>query len=446
MSEYRIERDLLGKLEVPYNAYYGIQTFRAIQNFPLNGFRPIADYPELIESLIQIKKAAAIANYKVGIIDQNKERLITQACDYVLSKEMFDQFPIHSLHGGGGTSANMNANEVIANIANEIGGENLGTYKLVHPNEDVNINQSTNDVYPSACHLAVVKKWPRLKEKLEELIHTIHNKQDEFRNNKKISRTCLQDAVVIDYNDFFSGYSEMIKRSLVRIENAVNALIKLNIGGTIVGDRKTVTDGYIQNFIKEIREITGLNSLSITDNMFDAAQNPDDMANVSAQLNLLARSLVKVSKDIRLMSSGPQTGLGEIIIPEVQPGSSIMPGKVNPVIPEFLIQLCFQVIGKNATVQMLIDHGELELNIYESSLIFNILDQMDLLISGVTVFNTKCFSGIQINKEVNLKNTDTIIPLITELMHKRGYKFANAIFKEAGGNAKLIRKYLNEDI
>lgn len=443
MTEYRKEKDLLGELDVPSNVYYGIQTLRAINNFPLLGEKRICDYPALIESLVQIKKAASIANANIHVLSDEIAQLICKSADTILNKEMFAQFPIHRFHGGGGTSANMNANEVIANLANEMAGSILGSYVPVDPNEHVNLNQSTNDVYPSACHLAIIKKWPLLKHQIVRFIETIDKIGEEWKDTKKISRTCLQDAVVINYGDFFSGYSGLLKRSLQRIDSALKSIYYLNIGGTIVGDRKTVTTGYIESFIQELRKITGEPELKISGNLFDSAQNPDDMVNISVQLNLLARGLIKIAKDIRLMSSGPQTGFGEISIPEMQPGSSIMPGKINPVIPEFLIQLCFEVIGKNEAVQMTVDHGELELNIYESTILFNVIDQIDLLTNGIDVFNTKCFSGITVNLEKNSQNLETPIALITELMRLKGYKYASKVYKTTGGNTAEIKKHLN---
>lgn len=440
----RKENDLLGEIEIPQNALFGVQTQRAVLNFPINKQRKIGSYPTVIEGLLFIKQAAALVNMESGFLDKTKAQAIIDAANLVLREKQFEQFPIHSLHGGGGTSANMNANEVLANLGEELLGGKRGDYSLIHPNDHVNLHQSTNDVYPTACHISIIRQWPALREVLNCLIVTLQEKGVEWAHQKRIARTCLQDAVATTFEDFLGGYSGFLERNLARIDNAVDALHVVNLGGSIVGRRNEVSEIYFNQVIPALREVTEDPAYQMRENLFDAAQNHDDMVCVSCELDLLARGLIKIGKDFRLLSSGPEAGLGELELPAVQPGSSIMPAKVNPVIPEFMIQSCFQVIGNHAACQATLDHGELDLNVWESTVVFNILDSMELLTTAIRVFDQKCVRGLRINAVRNTKNAKTIIPILTDLVKQHGYTHINDICKQGKGDPKLIKQLLRE--
>jgi aspartate ammonia-lyase len=389
----RIESDSLGTVEVPADALYGAQTQRALQNFVVEGQRSIGEYPCLIEGLMLIKEAAARVNGRIGSLECHREEAIIQAARTVIQDKLFDQFPIHFLHGGGGTSANMNANEVLANMAEE----------------------------------------SSLDAALHRLIQSLDERAEELVREPRIARTCLQDAVDITFGDLLGGYSSFVKRARARVETAVEELYGVNIGGTIVGRKQDAPEAYRREIVPTLGQVTGDSRYHIVSDLFDAAQNPDAMAAVSAQLAILARALIKIAKDFRLMASGPETGLCEIILPAVQPGSSIMPGKVNPVIPEFLIQLCFQVLGADASCQAALDHGELDLNVWESTMVFNILDSMSLLTTGLTVFATRCIEGFRVNRARNAANVNAITPLLIRLMREYGYSRVSETCKRAGG-------------
>ena len=443
-EDTRSESDLLGAIAIPQDALYGAQTQRAIENFPLGAQRTLGSYPAMVEALVLIKQAAAAANLRAGLLEEAKAHAIMRAAERALAQGFSDQFPIHRLHGGGGTSANMNANEVLANLAEEFLGGKRGEYRLVHPNDHVNLNQSTNDVYPTACHIAVIREWPALDQVLRALAEALCAKGAELDGQLRIARTCLQDAVAIRFSDLLGGYVGLLERSRERIAEAVDALHCVNLGGTIIGRESDVPPAYFEAIIPALREVTGDAEYRRAPNLFDAAQNPDDLVCVSAALDLLARGLVKICKDLRLMSSGPEAGFGEITLPAVQPGSSIMPGKINPVIPEFAIQLCFQVIGNHSACQACLDHGELDLNVWESCLVFNILDSMELLCSAVTALQEKCIRDLKADGERNTRNTQTIIPLLTELMKRHGYSAVSEVCKRAGGDIERLRKLLAE--
>jgi len=323
----------------------------------------------------------------------------------------------------------------------ELGGRR-GQYLLVHPNDHVNLHQSTNDVYPTACHIAVILTWPSLINALKKLEQTFRQHSRTYRKQVRIARTCLQDAVVISYRDYFDGIARMLNRQIRRLGAAIDALHDVNLGGTICGRSEDVPAAYFHGVIANLRLVTSDNSYRQAKNLFDAAQNPDALGAVSSTLDILARSLVKVAQDLRLLSSGPQAGLGEIRLPAVQPGSSIMPGKINPVIPEFLIQICYRVMGNNAMCLAGLDHGELDLNVWESSMVFPILEAMNLLVQGVTAFEEKCIRGLEPLIEVNLAHVNTLIPRLTRLAQLHGYSKVNAVCRQAGGDMKLLEKIL----
>jgi len=398
----------------------------------------------MVEGLLLVKQAAAYANLRGGFLEEAKSKAIIQAARDALERKLFHQFPIHHLHGGGGTSANMNANEVLANLGEELLGGKRGEYSLIHPNDHVNMNQSTNDVYPTACHIAVICLRPELDRALQALTDALSAKGSELKGQSRIARTCLQDAVEIRFSDLLGGYSSFLKRCKERISITVGSLHSVNLGGIIVGRRSDVPRAYFESIIPALREVTGDPEYRMTPNLFDAAQNPDELVSVSCELDLLARGLIKICKDLRLMSSGPETGFGEILLPAAQPGSSIMPGKINPVIPEYAIQLCFKVMGNHVSCQAALDHGELDLNVWESAVVFGVLGSMELLQDAADALCSRCIKGIQVDEQRNDDNVQTIIPLLTELMKRYGYSRVSEVCKQAGRDVSQLRDLLDQ--
>jgi aspartate ammonia-lyase len=444
----RVEYDLLGAVEVPEYALYGAQTQRAVANFPLSmteesfPARTIGSFPTLVRGLLLIKKAAACANQELGLLDAEKAQSIQSAADQLLAGAPAQHFPVHYLHGGGGTSANMNANEVLANLAEELLGGRRGEYRLVHPNDHVNLNQSTNDVYPTACHMAVILAWPALQAELLDLARGLEECVDPLAVH--LARTCLQDAVEIRFSDYFSGIAVQVRRLTTYANEAADRLHSVNLGGTICGRAADVPLAYLPRIVPVLAQVTGDARYTQAPNLFDAAQNPDELAAVSAALDRLARGLVKIAKDLRLLSSGPEAGIGDICLPAMQPGSSIMPGKVNPVMPEFLVQICFRVMGNHAMCASGLDHGELDLNVWESSMVFPVLESFELLTCAVRAFREKCVSGLAVPAETNQAHIQTIIPRLTALAGKYGYSRVNTVCKEARGDLDLLKKRLDE--
>jgi aspartate ammonia-lyase len=441
---YRTEKDLLGEIQVSEQALYGAQTARAIENFPLGRQRDIGSFPHFIKALLLIKKAAALANREIGALPADRADAIVGAVDQLLAHLPPGQFPIHHLHGGGGTSANMNANEVVANFGEELLGGRRGARRWLDPNDHVNLHQSTNDVYPTACHMAVLFQWPGLRDALASLRGALSQVGETFRPQVRLARTCLQDAVDISYGDYLGGMAAQIGRLEAQLDESVDRLHSVSLGGTICGRREDVPDVYLSLIVPVLASITGDARYKGSADLFDAAQNPDEMVAVSARLDLMARSLIKIAKDLRLLSSGPEAGLGEIRLPAVQPGSSIMPWKINPVIPEFLIQIGFRVIGNHAMCAAGLDHGELDLNVWESSIVFPILESMELLECGIRIFTDKCVRGLEPTAEVNNRHARTLIPRLTRLAREHGYQRVTQVCKQAHGDPELLKRLLND--
>ena len=442
MQAFRTEHDLLGDIQAPADALYGAQTQRAVENFPVHNQKTLGDYPALVWALLTVKRAAASANAALGLIGEEQAGAIERTAIQLLEEERYDQFPIHYLHGGGGTSANMNANEVLANLGEELLGGRRGQYLLLHPNNHVNLNQSTNDVYPTACHLAVLAMRRYLAQAFGRLHSALSAKSDEIGVMRRLARTCLQDAVDATYGDLFAGYLAVVERSRDRLNNAVDDLATVTLGGTIVGRAQDTPAAYRELVIQKLDELVPGQTIRACDSLFDGAQNIDDMLAVSAQLDLTARSLIKIAKDLRILSSGPEGGLGEIILPAMQPGSSIMPGKINPVIPEFVIQVGFRVIGNHQMAAMALDHGELDLNVWESPVLFGILDSMELLETAMIVFAERCIAGLQVDVARSEAHAKSIIPLLTRLAREHGYSTVSAVCHEAAGDVDVLRGLL----
>ncbi|UTW11687.1 lyase family protein [Marinobacterium rhizophilum] len=447
MTRYdvRIEHDLIGELEVPAGALFGVQTQRAIKLYPLNGEKPLSAYPELLRGLLRVKRVAAHTNMLTGELDRELGQAIIDAVDQLLEQSPPEYFPVHAFHGGGGISSNMNVNEVIANLANrDAFGKPLGTYSPIHPNDHVNLNNSTSDALSTACHLAVISTWSSLEAALGELIETLDAQALRLQQVLKISRTCLQDAVEISFADMLGGYSSLVKRNRRRLTTDVDALHAVNLGGNIIGRRGDCADAFFERCIAEMNRQMASERFEHTDNLFDSSQNHDKLVRVSAGIDQLSRALLKIAKDFRLMASGPQTGFGEISLPAVQPGSSAMPGKVNPTIAEYLVQCCMQVCGHCYSVQMTQDHGELDYTPWQSIVINNLLDGMTCLESGIRAFSRHCLEGIEPNLERNAANVNSLIPTVMRLKKARGYSYASRIYKETGGELELIRQHLDE--
>ena len=440
----RFKKDLLGSIELPSEALYGANTARALRSFPPDRLRTVADYPELVDALLRIKWAAAAVNRRIGDLDEARAQAIIASARALLVDRSAADFPLCHLHGGGGTAVNMNVNEVLANCAEERLGGRRGEYRHVHPNDHVNLHQSTNDVYPTACHMAVMSAARPFADVLSELADTLDGLIRQVGNHGRLARTCLQDAVEVTYGDLFGSYAALVRRSRTRFRAAAAALHAVNLGGTIVGRTEDAPPAYRASIIEGLREVTGDAGYRAAENLFDAAQNPDDMVAVSSALDLLARSLIKISQDLRLLSSGPEAGLGEIRLPPIEAGSSIMPGKINPVIPESVIQCCFQVIGRHHACAEGLNHGELDLNIWESSMVFSVLDAMELLTHASRLLMDRCLSGLTVVAEANERGVDTIIPLLTRLMHAHGYSAISDVCRRAAGDVLRLRALLGE--
>lgn len=445
--ETRIESDSIGIKEVDSKAYYGVQTLRGKENFTITKQSLL---PEMIISLAQIKEAAALTNMDVKKLDSKKAQAIVSACSEIIKGKYHDQFIVDPIQGGAGTSTNMNANEVIANVAIEILGGNLGDYSIIHPNDDVNMAQSTNDVYPTAGKLTVLKLSKPLLKELKRLTRALDVKSEEFEDVFKMGRTQLQDAVPMRLGQSFSAYSHVLKRDITRIEKAIDTMRIINLGGTAIGSAINASPEYLANVTKMLTYVTG-EHLEQADDLFDATQNLDGYVEVSGAIKNCAINLSKMCNDLRLLSSGPKTGLNEINLPPKQNGSSIMPGKVNPVIPEVISQIAFNIIGNDMTITMASEAGQLELNAFEPVLFYNLFSSITTLTSGITTLIDNCISDLTANKERCLDLLEQSVGTITAMCPYIGYKEAAKLAKEslkAGIKVKdlLVKKHiLNEE-
>lgn len=434
--KYRVEHDLLGDMDVPCDAYYGIHSLRAYENFHITG-RPI--HKELIISLAMVKKAAAIANSNIKKLDKKIAGAIINACDEIIEGKFHDQFIVDALQGGAGTSSNMNANEVIANRAIEILGGKKGNYKVVNPLEHVNLSQSTNDVFPTAVRIAAIRLLKPLSENFARLQTALQEKEDEFSDVIKVGRTELQDAVPIMLGQEFGAYAQAIARDRWRIYKVEERLRQVNIGGTAVGTGLNADLRYIYSVIEVLRDITGL-GLARAEYMMDPTQNNDVFVEVSGLLKAAAVNLIKISNDIRLMSSGPRCGFMEIAIPEIQAGSSIMPGKVNPVVPEAVKQAAFQVISCDNAITLGAQSGEFELNFTLPLIAYNLFNEIDLLNNAISLFIDKCIKGIKANRDHLKEMAENSLSYATALSPYIGYENASIIAKKAKNEGKTVRE------
>ncbi|WP_251029204.1 MULTISPECIES: lyase family protein [unclassified Bacillus (in: firmicutes)] len=426
----RVEEDAIGKVELPKEALYGINTVRTIENLSFSN-RTLKQYPLYVEALLIVKKSAAAANAEAKVLSKEVGEQISFACNQLLSGANGDQFLIDVLHGGGGIGTNMNVNEVIANFANAALGVEKGGYAPIHPTEHVNASQSTSDVCHTAIRIAIISSFQLLRQEIYDLIEKVAYKANEFGDITTISRTCLQDAMRVRLGEKFSGYAAMLERRLKHMEKAVEQLHAINLGGTVIGSGVGASDSYRDVIVRKLTEASGL-LLDHRENLFDAAQNMDDLADVSSELKQLASCLIKFAKDLRLLSSGPEAGFGEIVLPAVQAGSSFFPGKINPVIPETLIQCCFQVLGCDRVVQAALEHGELDLNVFEGAAGVNILDAMNMLSTMLPKFTMLCINGMAANAQRCEQLSNGLIPLVVTLKEKYGYAKISTILKEEG--------------
>ena len=420
----RLESDSIGTLEVPIKAYYGVQTLRAKHNFNITG-RPL--HPVFINNLARIKKAAAMTNMAANVLDERIGRAILQACDEIIAGKLHNQFIVDAIQGGAGTSANMNANEVIANRAIEILGGEKGDYSIVHPNDHVNMAQSTNDVIPSAGKLTILELLPGLVKELERLHKALKQKSVEFDDVVKIGRTQLQDAVPIRLGQSFEAYSAVVRRDIERLKGLDEDLKMLNIGATAVGTAINVNPVYLFHIIKNVNLVCQTSCYQ-AENLFDATQNLDGFVNISSALKTCAVSLSKICN-----------GLGEINLPPKQNGSSIMPGKINPVIPEVVSQVAFNVIGNDVTVTLAAEAGQLELNAFEPVIFYNIFESIDTLTGAVQTLIDNCILGITANRDRCEHLVESSVAIATALCPYIGYKKSADIAKQSLESGVSVR-------
>ena len=423
----RTEQDLVGTMAVDADAYYGIHSLRAAENFSITGRRLPG---EMIVSMASIKKACARANTLAGVLPEKIGSAIESACDEVIAGKLHDQFIVDPIQGGAGTSTNMNANEVIANRAIELLGGVKGDYTLVHPNDHVNCGQSTNDIYPTCVKMTLYRASEGLQREMEALVSVLEKRAADFDGVIKMGRTQLQDAVPIRLGQEFSAYAAVMRRERARLERGQKELLVLNLGGTAVGTGINASAAYIGQVVPILSGMTGI-SFTQSPDLVDATQNTDCYLTLSAALKSCAASLSKMCNDLRLMSSGPRDGLGEISLPARQNGSSIMPGKVNPVIPEVVNQIAFRVIGYDATVTLAVEGGQLELNAFEPVIFDSLYQGMTMLRGGVHTLIEHCLRDLRANEEICRQEVERSVGVVTALCPRIGYNAACSLAREA---------------
>ena len=434
----RIERDMVGSQAIDENVYYGLQSLRAKENFHITGRKQSKRFTS---SLAEIKKAAALVNAETGKLPAHIRDAIVQACDEILAGQFADQFITDPIQGGAGTSYNMNMNEVVANRAIEILGGQKGDYTIVHPNDHVNMSQSTNDVIPTAGKMTVLKLMDGLIEQMERLAAALGAKEKEFDHILKMGRTQMQDAVPIRLGQEFGAYRSMVERDLVRMKRFPDELKYVNMGGTAIGTCINADPEYVKNIVPRLSEISGL-KLESAGNLIDATQNVDCFVAVSAVLRTSALNLSKMANDLRMMSSGPRTGFHEINLPPRQNGSSIMPGKVNPVIPEVVSQVAFNIVGNDVTISMAAEAGQLELNAFEPVIFYNLFESIKSLTGAVRTLVDNCISGITANEAHCEDMVNHSVGIITALCPYIGYTLAADIAKAAVAKNVSVRDEL----
>ncbi len=438
----RREHDLLGERDVPFEYYYGVQTLRAIENFNISGVT-LNFFPALIEGLAMVKEAAAEANYDLGLIDVVVKDAIVLACQELKNGKYHNHFVVDMIQGGAGTSTNMNANEVIANRALEILCHEKGEYEYCHPNNHVNLSQSTNDAYPTSVKIALINSNKKLVQVLETLIESFRNKSQEFSKVIKMGRTQLQDAVPMTLGQEFEAYATTLGEEIERLNQNAKLFLEVNMGATAIGTGINSEPGYTDLVIKHLKRVTGLDVV-LASNLVEATQDTGSFIMYSSAVKRLAVKLSKICNDLRLLSSGPRTGIHEINLPPMQPGSSIMPGKVNPVIPEVVNQIAFKVIGNDLSVTLAAEAGQLELNVFEPVIVQSIFESIEMLKNGMNTLKYRCIDGITANEDHCRAMVHNSIGLVTALVPFLGYEVSNKLAKEALVNNRSVYELVLE--
>ncbi|MGA2991422.1 MAG: aspartate ammonia-lyase [Candidatus Korobacteraceae bacterium] len=425
----RIEHDSLGTKELPDTIYYGVQTARALENFPFNT-HPINHFPEFIAAFAYQKKASALANHELGILTEQKKDIIVAVCNELIAGKLHAQFCLDMIQGGAGTSTNMNANEVIANRGLELMGHGKGEFQFLHPNDDVNLSQSTNDAYPTAAKLAVLLVMREAVKNLDRLKQALKSKALEFKDVIKMGRTEMEDAVPVTLGQEFSGYADTINEAMIQLSQAQKAFYKVNLGGTAIGTGINAPPQYCALVIKRLGELTGFPLIPSSD-LVGASSDGAGYIEMSGAMKRVGIAMSKICNDLRLMASGPRTGFFEVTLPAMQPGSSIMPGKVNPVIPEVTSCIAYQLAGYDTTVTMAAELSSLELNPVETIIVYDLLSGVNLLSTASKVLTDKCILGIKANRERDAAMVKSSIGLVTALNPVLGYEKSAAIAKES---------------
>ena len=439
----RIESDFLGEREIPNDVYYGVQTLRGIENFKITGL-PVSLEPFFVQAFGYVKKAAALANRDLGVLDPKVAEAIVQACDRLIAGEFLDQFPSDMIQGGAGTTTNMNANEVIANIALEALGHKKGEYQYVSPNDHVNCSQSTNDAYPTAFRIALIKRLESYSKALAALRDAFGAKGEEFASVLKMGRTHLQDAVPMSMGDEFHGFATNLDEELARIEDSKHLLAEVNMGATAIGTSVNAPPGYPELVVKYLCEVTGL-ELKLATYLVEATSDTGAYVQLSGVIKRTAVKLSKICNDLRLLASGPRAGFNEINLPQLQPGSSIMPGKVNPVIPEVVNQSAFFVIGMDLTVTLAASAGQLQLNVMEPVLGYALFSSIKTMENAVIALREKCVLGITANTERTRDMVLGSLGIVTQLNPILGYKMCSKIAREGYEQNKSIHQIVVQE-
>ncbi|AXK45825.1 aspartate ammonia-lyase [Brachybacterium saurashtrense] len=438
----RREHDLLGDRDVPAEAYYGVQTLRAQENFHITGV-PLHHFPRMIEALAQVKRAAARANHRLGALDAERFAAIDQACEEILGGALHEHFVVDMIQGGAGTSTNMNANEVIANRALEIMGHERGQYDHLHPNNHVNLGQSTNDVYPTAVRLTIMLSFPALAEAMDHLITTLRAKGEEFSSVLKMGRTQMQDAVPMTVGQEFHGWATTIEEDVQRLTRTAELFQEINLGATAIGTGITSDPRYASMATADLAELTGI-PFVVSADLVEATSDTGAFVTFSGILKRIAVKISKICNDLRLLSSGPRAGFHEINLPAVQPGSSIMPGKVNPVIPEVVNQVAYEVIGNDLSVTFAAEGGQLQLNAFEPVIAFNILESTRIMTRAMNTLADRCVAGITLNEDVLEDYLRRSIGIVTALVPVIGYSASTEVAEEALRSGRPVAELVLE--
>ncbi|MDR0484988.1 MAG: aspartate ammonia-lyase [Alphaproteobacteria bacterium] len=438
----RIEKDLIGEMEVDDSHYYGVHSQRAIENFPITGIKT-SNYPVFIAAFAKIKKTSALANKELGELDAKLAEYIIKACDKLIAGEYHEHFAIDMIQGGAGTSMNMNANEVIANVALELMGNKKGEYTIVSPNDHVNMSQSTNDTYPSSIKVAVYEYIDTLVAEMNLLIKSLEKKGEQYKHVVKVGRTQLQDAVPMTVGQWFNNYANQVRSSIETLLDSRKVLLGLNMGATAIGTGITANPAYSKTFDKHVKDVIGKDFFVMKD-LFVGTQDASGFTYVSGGLKRFAVQLSKICNDFRLASSGPRAGLGEITLPAKQAGSSIMPGKINPVIAEAVNQVCFQVIGNDTAISFAAEGGQLELNAFEPLMVLNLLESINMLKNGLKTLRINLVDGLVVNEKVCQHHAENNISIVTALNSYIGYKKSTMVAQKCLEENKSVYQVVLE--